>query len=55
MDKAERKEAETLVEQLPSDIPDDVSKTYNVIDDVEYGSIVERTLCVAYQVATLYH
>ena len=55
MDKVERNEAETLVEQLPTDIPDDVLKTYNVIDDVEYGSIVERTLCVAFQVSTLYH
>ena len=55
MDKVERKEAETLVEQLPSDIPDDVSKTYQVTDDVEYGSNVERTLCLAVQVTTLFH
>ena len=55
MDKVERKEAETLVEQLPSDIPGNVLKTYDVTDDVVYGGNVERTLCLAVQLTTLFH
>ena len=55
MDKVERKEAETMVEQIPSDIPDDVKQAYQVTDDVVYGGNVGQTLCLAVQITTLFH